>query len=195
MPDKFSCVRENFNRNRIEYLIVLCCTCCFIGFVASRAMASIGIIALVVLAFVSSNPLDVFRKYFKQTQLWVLSFLFVAVLISGVYSEDQTAWLGWLRIKLPFLFLPLAFAAFHKISQRAFTLVLYAFVLVLGCSVVPVLANYYLHYTEITESFARGNTIPMPFSHIRYTLMLAFAFFCCWYLLAKKTVLFHRLER
>lgn len=195
MPDKFSCVREIFNRNRIEYLIVLCCTCCFIGFVASRAMASIGIIALVVLAFVSSNPLDVFRKYFKQTQLWVLSFLFVAVLISGVYSEDQNAWLGWLRIKLPFLFLPLAFAAFHKISQRAFTLVLYAFVLVLGCSVIPVLAIYYLHYAEITESFARGNTIPMPFSHIRYTLMLAFAFFCCWYLLEKKTVLFHRLER
>ncbi len=195
MPDKFSCVKEIFNRNRIEYLIVLSCACCFIGFVASRAMASIGMIALVILAVITSNPFEVLRKYFKQTQLWVLSFLFLAVLISGLYSEDHTAWLGWVRIKLPFLFLPLAFAAFHKISPRTFTLILYAFVLVLGCSVVPVLANYYLHYAEITESFARGNTIPMPFSHIRYTLMLAFAFFCCWYLLEKKVILFHPFDR
>ncbi len=195
MPDKFSCVKEIFNRNRIEYLIVLSCTCCFIGFVASRAMASIGMIALVVLAFVSSKPLEVVRNYFRQTHLWVLSFFFLAVLVSGIYSEDQTAWVGWLRIKLPFLFLPLAFAAFHKISQRNFTLILYAFVLVLGCSVIPVLANYYLHYAAITESFARGNTIPMPFSHIRYTLMLAFAFFCCWYLLEKREVVFRPFER
>jgi O-antigen ligase len=55
--------------------------------------------------------------------------------------------------------------------------------------------NYLLNFNTITESFLRGKAIPMPYSHIRYTLMLAFAFFCCWFLLEKGKFLFGKREK
>ncbi|MFN8287324.1 MAG: O-antigen ligase family protein [Chitinophagales bacterium] len=188
-------MKEIFNRNRIEYLIVLCCTCSFIGFVCSRAMISIGMIALVVLAFITLNPLEILRRYVLRKELWVLSLFFLLVLFSGFYSEDKQAYAGWLRIKLPFLFLPVAFAAFPVLGKRSVTLILYSFIIIVSLSAMAVLVNYYLHFAEINEGMLRGNAIPMPFSHIRYTLMLAFAFFCSWYLLESKSVVKYANEK
>jgi O-antigen ligase len=61
-------------------------------------------------------------------------------------------------------------------------------------SSIVVLANYGLHYQQITNNFSIGGAIPMPYSHIRYTLMLAFAFFCCLYLRIEGYYLFDKRE-
>ena len=45
-----------------------------------------------------------------------------------------------------------------------------------------VLGNYIMHYQSINQSVIMGHSIPMPFSHIRYTLMLCFSFFCLIYM-------------
>jgi len=37
--------------------------------------------------------------------------------------------------------------------------------------------HYALHYADINQQILSGSIIPVPFSHIRYTLMLVFAFF------------------
>src|SRR5262249_46445312 len=53
-----------------------------------------------------------------------------------------------------------------------------------------VLGNYYIHYAAINHSMETGGAIPMPYSHIRYTLILAFAFFFTVYLLEMKELQF-----
>lgn len=180
---------------RLQYLVALCCACIFIGLVGSRALASIGMIALVVTGVFSQSFTQTLRNYFSRKEMWILSLFFFIVLISGLYSDNKTEWLVWVRIKLPYLFLPIAMAGLPKLTERTFTIILYAFVLTMFISALFILSNYALHYTQITEAFTRGSAIPMPFSHIRYTLMLAFSFFCAWYLAENKRYLFSPSEK
>lgn len=91
--------------------------------------------------------------------------------------------------------MPVAFAGLRKFEERKLTVVLYGFILTFFISTAIILCNYYSNFDVITESFSRGSAIPIPFSHIRYSLMLAFSFFCCLYLLSKKLFLFSAYEK
>lgn len=178
-----------------DWLVALCCTFIFIGFTCSRAMVSMGMMGLVAIAVFSNHPKPLFGNYFKRSELWVLSFFFWIVFVSGLYSEDKNDWLNWVRIKLPYLFLPLAFAGIKKLSNRTFVAVLYAFIGTFFVSTTVILFHYYQDYRHITESFLRGSALAIPFSHIRYSLMLAFSFFGCLYLLRQRLYLFSNAEK
>lgn len=183
---KETSLKRFLNEDNFQWALMLCCQLIFIGFVCSRAMVSIGMIVLLVIAVLHNGLSQTFQKYFQRKEYWILSFFFLIVFVSGIYSEDKSDWLIWVRIKLPYLALPLAFAETKKFEQKKFILILYGFILTLFISVVAVLTNYFLHYQIITDSFLRGKAIPMPFSHIRYTLMVTFSFFCCWFLFEKE---------
>lgn len=178
-----------------DRLVALCCTLIFIGFTCSRAMVSIGMIGMVAVAVFSNHPKTLFDNFFKRNELWVLSLFFWIVFVSGLYSEDKNDWLNWVRIKLPYLFLPLAFAGIKKLSDRTFVAVLYVFIGTFFVSTTVILFNYYQDYRHITESFLRGNALAIPYSHIRYSLMLAFSFFGCLYLLRQRMYLFSSAEK
>lgn len=150
---------------------------------------------LAITALLATPVVALFKNYFSRPALWALSLIFILVLISGANSTNTTDWLVWLRIKLPFLILPLAFAGLPGLTARQLVTVLYSFIVVLAISAIVVLGNYFLNYQAINQSFLSGSSIPMPFSHIRYTLMLAFAFFCCCYLLANKLWLANKNEK
>lgn len=152
-------------------------------------------IALLTISIMHHGVAFSLKKYLQQKHLLILAIFFVIVFVSGIYSEDKAEWLKWLRIKLPYLALPIAFAPLQKLAPRKFIVLLYAFVATLSISAVIVLGNYALHYQSITESFLRGCAIPMPFSHIRYTLMLGFSFFILLYLYYKKQFLFSPQEK
>ncbi|MBL0309566.1 MAG: O-antigen ligase family protein [Bacteroidetes bacterium] len=180
--------------DQLLWVIVGCCQLVFIGFVASRALASIGMMSMLLVSLLFYGG-DTFKNYFARKEWWILSLFFWIVLFSGIYSEDKTSWMNWVRIKLPYIALPLAFAPLKKLSTKQITALLYGFILVFAVSTIVVLVRYFLNYEAITESFSRGNGIPMPYSHIRYSLMLAFSFFCCLWLLERKEYLFGSKER
>lgn len=189
-----SSVNSVSTKDKVQWLIVFICALMFAGFVCSRALVSISMIALVVMSAVFYGA-EMKRSYFQRKEFWILSVFFWLVLLSGVYSDDKADWQNWVRIKLPFLFLPLAFAPIKKLSFYKLTALLYAFVLIFFVSVCVVLVRYALNYEAVTQSFLSGQGIKMPYSHIRYSLMLAFSFFCCVYLLEKKLFLFSRSEK
>ena len=145
-------------------------------------MVSIGMISLLVASLLFKGVGTTFKKYFQTKELLVLSLYFIIVLVSGLYSDDKAYWWNWVRIKLPFLALPLAFAPITQLNQKKFVLLLYGFMAAFFVCTCLVLGNYFLHFASMTDSFTRGTQIPMPFSHIRYTLMLAFSVFCAIYL-------------
>lgn len=194
-------VKRFLSEDNFQWLIVICCTFIFIGFVCSRAMASIGMVALLVSSLLFNGFGETFKKYFQRKELLVLSIFFLIVFVSGFYSDDKASWLNWMRIKLPYIALPLAFASLPKLQERKFITLIYGFIIVILVSTSAIIVNYLLNYSAITESFLRGNAMPFTFnrfsgiSHIRYTLMVAFAFFCSWFLLEKKMNLFAAKEK
>ncbi len=113
----------------------------------------------------------------------------------GIYSSDKDDWLNWVRIKLPYVALPLAFAPLSKLNNKKFILILYGFMLTFFISTSVVLINYFTHYHSLNESFLSGGTIPMPFSHIRYALMLVLSFFCAIYMIQERQYFFSSVEK
>lgn len=174
---------------------MLCCQVVFIGFVCSRALVSIGMISLLVASLLFKGIDITRRKYFESKELLVIALYLAIVLVSGIYSDNKADWMNWVRIKLPFLALPLAFAPIPRLESKKFVWVLYGFILTFFVCTVLILGNYLLHFESMTNSFSRGTQIPMPFSHIRYTLMLAFSLFCAAYLFKEKLFVFSANEK
>ncbi len=146
----------------------------FVGFVCSRALVSIGMMCMVAAAVFGFKNFA-FAKVFSRPELMALTLLFWGVFLSGLWSDDKAFWWNFTRIHLPFLFLPLAFYTLPGITNAMLRAIVMLYVAVMGISALVVLANYLLHFSAITERILSGGVIPMPYSHIRYALMITMA--------------------
>ncbi len=133
-----------------------------------------------------SSFLKLPKKLRHEPVWWVFTLPFFIVLFSGLWSEDYGYWLERLRIKLPFLVLPFAFAAGPKFSERQRDLGWYFFLWVMFLACLYVLAVYLSDYQNINESLGRGQAMPTPSNHIRFSLALSFAVFVAVFLAYKK---------
>lgn len=156
---------------------------------------SIAMGGLLVTSFLTTGVLKKVPSMLLEPSAGIFVFFFLLVLVSGTYSNDTTQWLERLRIKLPFLLLPLAFFIIPKPNGRQVNLTLYfLWALMIGSAIVSVLL--YLNDPEgITEAITRGKTMPTPFNHIRFSLMTVFAAVCGYYLLQQKFTWCYKWEK
>ena len=106
-----------------------------------------------------------------------LSIPFFLVLISGLWSENVGYWLERLRIRIPFLVLPVAFYFFEPLSKRTFYSLLYAFSIIIAFNCLVMIVNYAFHFEEVTYRLGRGKPMPYVKEHITFSIMAVFAFF------------------
>ena len=92
-------------------------------------MVSIGMISLLIASLLFKGIGTTLKKYFQTKELLVIALYMVIVLVSGIYSDNKADLMNWVRIKLPFLALPLAFAPVRQLNTQKFVLVLYGFLL------------------------------------------------------------------
>ncbi|MEY4905766.1 MAG: hypothetical protein RLZZ292_3581 [Bacteroidota bacterium] len=111
---------------------------------------------------------------FYKNKIWlILSIPFFIVLISGLWSDDLSYWLERLRIRMPFLFLPLAFAGLPTFSKRQYLGLFYLLFILMIVSTLGVLINYALHFDEMNLKMGMGQAIKTPIGHIRFSLLMA----------------------
>jgi O-antigen ligase len=110
----------------------------------------------------------------------ILMLPFFTVLISGLWSEDIDYWLSRVRIRLPYIALPLALVLLPPLSKKVIFTVFYAFLIVVSINMLVVLINFVFHSDLIIKHLGQG--IPMPFlkAHIVYSLMTAFTIMLGW---------------
>lgn len=147
---------------------------------------SIGVIALVLQAVLFYPWKQTWQQFLVSRDRQAIMLLFVVLLISGWNSSDGQAWMNWMRIASVFVALPLCSAAF-TIQKKLFERLLQLFVAIMAISVLVVLVVYLWHYKEWNASLLLGQAIPVPFSHIRYNLLLVFAACCSWWLFQEET--------
>jgi len=116
-----------------------------------------------------------FEQLFRQPALAVLVLLLVVPAVSGLWSEDQRYWLERVRVRLPFLVLPWAFANLPPLGKHRYRLLLYILVWILTVLCVGVVVNFFLHRPEIMQAMYEGRPMPVPRNHIRFSLMVATA--------------------
>ena len=136
-----------------------------------------------------------FRRLFAQPVYAVFLLLLLIPFLSGLWSADQGYWLERVRVRLPFLVLPWAFANMPALTARQLRLVLYFLVGFMAVLCLGVGINYGLDYAAIIEGMHQGRPIPVPRNHIRFSLLLATAVVLGGYLWYERFVLRFAWER
>jgi O-antigen ligase len=162
---------------RNQWMVYISCLMVFVGFSCSRFVISLGVIGLIITGPLASDIRQTAATYIRRPAFYINAVFFLVILLSGINSTDKGQWLNFLRIKVPFLILPLAFCGYTFFDRAFSNKLLFAFAFCMFISAICVMVNYGLHYDEINLRILSGSVIPVPFSHIRYTLMLVFSFF------------------
>jgi len=172
-------------------VVLFCCAAIYGMLWSAEAVISISMIGLIVISIFEVDYSDYENSKLKlhirhnisshlqaKKAWWWITVPFLLVLFSIPYSEDWTYIVERLRIKLPFLLLPFAFAVMPSLGKRELRIIGGFFVVACSIAAVGVLWNYYTHFTEINAQISRGKAIPTPSNHIRFSLSMVLGIFC-----------------
>lgn len=153
--------------------------------------------ALVVIGFMSFDnssgrnqlgftllPLKRLLQFSNYWPILLLTTFFWMVLFSWWQVDgDYSYFLERLRIKVPFLLVPLGLLGLPSLSKKSFNMILYFFMVIMGVSVAIVLYRYALHFEEYNLLVKQGRHILTPCNHLRFSQLIALAVIAGWYLI------------
>lgn len=123
---------------------------------------------------ISQDLKENFKSLWQYRAFLTTMLFFIIVLISGFWSFDKHFWLEKVRVRIPFIIIPIAFAWLPSISKRQYFSIFYWMLWLASIVMAGVLVNYYNDYEQITETLLDGKNIPVPMNHIRFSLLIAF---------------------
>lgn len=171
-------------RNK-DYFAYLGLMMIVLGLPLSRAMMSIGMIVLVVLAFFQANYNEKFLKFIKTPPFIAMVGFYLLVLASGFWSDDKIFFLERIRIKLPFLLLPLALFVIAPIKKEGFVLLLKTYFWVMVLCIIWSVSHLLAGLDGVLNLYAMGKVLPTPVNHIRFSLMAVMAIITAYYIWKK----------
>jgi O-antigen ligase len=154
----------------------------------SPALLTISMVGLAAVAVfdIQTKPWRIGwnRQFFKNLSqlrrpdyLAIMAIFFI-VFLSGFNSEALDFWGKQVRLKIPFLLLPIIFVNLPKLREQEFKEIIYAFLIIASVAALGTMINYALDYAYITERIHNGTPIPTPIHHIRFSLLIVFAVVC-----------------
>lgn len=178
-----------FNRENVEiaryYIFLLMLAGALFGMVISPPVLSIALISIVVLGLL--DPLEGINPrwraniapYLKSPYPWAIMLLYLLLLVGFWQTEDWPYYLERLRIKVPLLSLPLIWPGLVPLAPPHRGFLWAGFGIFMGMVLFGVLVNYGINFTEVNELVSRGQSVPVPRNHIRFSLLMAVAIFGC----------------
>ena len=146
----------------------------------SRALLSVSMIAFVFFSFFHTGIKKQLSHFFSSPLLWGMSLLFFIPFLSGLWSEDKKEWAEILRIKLPLLLLPLAFAGpfgsnWNQLQVKQWERLGYFFILLVTAATCWCMVHYLSNATVINESYLRAKSIvtPLENDHVRFSWLVS----------------------
>jgi O-antigen ligase len=164
------------------------------GLLFSRAMMSIGMIALLVNAVINRDIAANLRRFGRNSASLGLTGLFLLYFLSGWNSENMDWWMDRLRIKLPFLILPFAMVSIPQFKEKIYYRLLYLFFWLITLMCLYSLVLYLVDFEDITYLYREGKVMATPVMHIRFSLMAAYCVAIGWYFFQERVQLWHPAE-
>lgn len=143
----------------------------------SRAALSVCTGVFVVISLSFYNPTGLFRQFIASPLLWGLSLLFFLPLLSGLWSNDKHEWFEIMKIKLPFLLLPFAFAAPFQLQKERWERLAYFFILLVFSGTAWSMVVYLQNANVFNAGYLQANSIVTPLENdrIRFSLLVSLA--------------------
>lgn len=175
-----------FDKYRMK-LAYIACIALFVGLICSKFLISVSMITLVGTAIFSSTLKQDLKGLVQHKAFWGGVGIFILFLISALLSTNLEEGLVRVRIILPLLFLPLAFAILPSFSKRQYQGLLSIYIYGMFVACVGVLVYYLMHYEAMQHRLNISKAIPTPNGeHIRFSLMINLAVFAGFELLKER---------
>ena len=165
----------------------------FVGLIYSFALISIGVLLLSIEGLRSC--LKDKRIKANRVLLFSVMTIFIIFLLSGINSNNLGEYINKVRIKIPYLVLPIAFLYIKPISKTNFRFLLHFFFWLMVFSSSKCLIDYFGNMDSVNDSYLYAKTLLTPISHIRFSIMAAIAVFTGVYLYRHNYFLFLPLEK
>jgi len=91
---------------RYEAIVLVATIIGLMGVFYSTALTTIAMVVIAIVGF-SQVSVSKLTSLVGDRKLLPLTLVFLVVLGSGLYSQDTSAWMTAVRVKLPFLILPI----------------------------------------------------------------------------------------
>ena len=154
----------------------------------TRAGLSVAMIAFGVATLLHRDVGTNFKNFVRSPLLVGLSLLFIVPLVSGLWSADKATWWDVLRVKLPLLLFPLAFAGPWQLSPKQWRYIAYSFLLLLLISSLSSFVHYLQNLQAVHEGYLKAKVITTPLQndHVRYSWLLACGALLCLFLVHRR---------
>jgi O-antigen ligase len=164
---------QDWRKHILFYIIIVMMVSLFV----SRAALSVSILFFVLACFFHAGIKEQLKNFFSSPLLWSMSLLFLLPLLSGLWSGDKKEWLNILRIKLPLLLLPLAFAAPFNFLKRQWHLLAFIFIITVTAGTIWSMFHYVSDMAAVNEGYLRAKSIltPLENDHVRFSWLVAVA--------------------
>ncbi|MEY4935570.1 MAG: hypothetical protein RIS64_1929 [Bacteroidota bacterium] len=182
----FNAVLLKIRRTDFAYIS---CFILIIGLITSKFLLSTAMWMLIISALFRLRETEaktlvpqyigtIIQQFKINPAFLILTVWFSTVFISGLWSEDIVFWLERVRLRLPFVILPIAFMSLPAFNARQLYGLFYGFVILMSVISLGVLINYAFHFDAINERIKIGKYVPIPLDHIRFSIELSFATLC-----------------
>ncbi len=157
-----------------QFIGVLALLFILVGLVASSAMMSMGVIGLAIVWVLHPQVKQNVQALLRQPVFWTIVLLFLVWGISGLWSENTDYWANRMRMRLPFLLMPAGLLAIPRFGRNVYYPLLYVFYFMLSVICIYLFVWYLMHFSDITLAYKKGQVLPTPVMHIRFSLMVAY---------------------
>ena len=166
-------------------LIFVCLLAMLASLFVSRFALSITMILFISATLFHRNIFLQVRQFIQSPFLLSISLLFFIPFASGLWSSNTNEWLDIIRIKLPLLFLPIAFAGSWQLNERQWEWVGYFFLFLLCVGTCYSLFYYLQNANALNAGYLKAKTIltPLDNDHVRFSWMIAAGFLLCLFFL------------
>jgi hypothetical protein len=149
----------------VSILLMICCL--FI----SRAFLSMSMILFFAITLFKKGIIKQVRTAFTDPLYLSMMILFLIPLLSGMWSNDHQKWFDVVRIKLPLLLFPIAFAFNWPLLEKDWKNIAMVFIVVLFVAVSWSFLNYLYHADLFNKAYLRAKLIDTPFDndHVRFS--------------------------
>lgn len=151
----------------------------------SRGAVSVSTILFLLLAIVRRDFRQQWKTFLSHPFLLCFTLLFFIPFASGLWSDNLSKWGDVVRLKLPLLFFPLAFAGSWRFSQKQWLLVAGTFLAVTGLGCMWSLVHYGQNMAAVHEGYLQAKTLltPLENDHVRFSWQVSVAVMTCCLLL------------
>ncbi|RYY87704.1 MAG: hypothetical protein EOO15_11090 [Chitinophagaceae bacterium] len=143
----------------------------------SRAGLSISLIAFVAACTLHRGFFAQAKRMIQTPMLLAMSLLFLMPLVSGLWSDDLDRWTTIVRIKLPLLFFPLAFAGRWQLTPKQWRALAWFFLACVTVGAGSSLFGYVSDYAAHNDGFRYSRTFgtPLENDHVRFSWLVSVA--------------------